>query len=85
MNWTGEFLVLPKDRMPAHLVQPGNTAQHWSADSSRIRRELRYREPVPLQESIGRTIEWERAHPPRKFNPYPFDYDAEDAAIAATV
>jgi nucleoside-diphosphate-sugar epimerase len=85
MNWTGEFLVLPKDRMPAHLVQPGNTAQHWSADSSRIRRELHYHEPVPLQESIGRTIEWELAHPPREFNPYPFDYEAEDAAIAATV
>ena len=85
MNWTGEFLVLPKDRMPAHLVAPGNTAQHWSADSSRIRRELRYREPVPLQESLRRTIEWERAQPPREFNPYPFDYAAEDAAIAATV
>src|SRR5580658_9089148 len=47
-GWDGEFVTLPKERMPAHLVQPGNAAQHWEADSSRIRRELGYREPVPL-------------------------------------
>jgi hypothetical protein len=50
-GWDGEFAVLPKDRMPIHLVQPGNSAQHWEADSSRIRRELGYREPVPLDGS----------------------------------
>ena len=79
-GWTGEFVTLPKDRMPPHLAQPGNSAQHWEADSSRIRRELGYREPVPLDEAIRRTIEWERANPPAEFNPYKFDYAAEDAA-----
>jgi nucleoside-diphosphate-sugar epimerase len=76
-GWDGEFVVLPKDRMPAHLVQPGNSAQHWEADSSRIRRELGYREPVPLDEAIARTIEWERANPIGEFNPHKFDYAAE--------
>jgi nucleoside-diphosphate-sugar epimerase len=75
----GELVVLPKDRMPAHLLQPGNAAQHWEADSSRIRRELGYREPVPLDEAIRRTIEWERANPPAEFDPRKFDYAAEDA------
>jgi nucleoside-diphosphate-sugar epimerase len=78
-GWTGEFAILPKDRMPPHLAQPANSAQHWEADSSRIRRELGYREPVPLGEAIRRTIEWERANPPGEFNPYKFDYAAEDA------
>lgn len=79
-GWDGEFLVLPKERTPAHLVPPGNTAQHWAADSSRIRRELGYREVTPLDETIRRTIEWERANPAEGFSPYPFDYAAEDAA-----
>jgi nucleoside-diphosphate-sugar epimerase len=82
-GWKGEFVVLPKDRIPAHLVFPGNTAQHWEADSTRIREELGWREIVPLDEAISRTIAWERANPPGDFNPYKFDYAAEDAALAA--
>lgn len=60
--------------------------QHRSTlglDSTRIRRELGYREIVPLDEANWRTIEWERANPPGEFNPHPFDYAAEDAAIAS--
>ncbi|MBV9764754.1 MAG: NAD-dependent epimerase/dehydratase family protein [Acidobacteriaceae bacterium] len=48
-NWNGVFLTLPKERMPAHLAQPGNGAQHWEADSTRIRDELGYREPSPTR------------------------------------
>jgi nucleoside-diphosphate-sugar epimerase len=81
-NWTGEFIVLPRERMPPHLVQPGNTAQHWEADSTRIRQELGYQEPIPLDEGIRRTIAWERAHPPAEFDTHKFDYAAEDAAAA---
>jgi len=50
------------------------------ADSTRIRKELGYREPVALDEAIGRTIAWERGHPPGEFNPHKFNYAAEDAA-----
>jgi nucleoside-diphosphate-sugar epimerase len=32
-----------------------------AADSSKIRRELGYREQVPFDEALRRTIEWERA------------------------
>lgn len=79
-GWDGEFVTLPKERTPAHLLPPGNTAQHWEADSTRIRRELGYREPVPLEEAISRTIDRERTQPPGEFILYPFDYAAEDAA-----
>ena len=84
-QWTGQFVILPRDRTPAHLVFPGNSAQHWEVDSSRIRRELGYRETVALDEGIRRTVEWERASPPgpaANLHP-PFDYAAEDAALAA--
>jgi nucleoside-diphosphate-sugar epimerase len=84
-GWHGEFVVLPKHRTPAHLVPPGNAAQHWEADSSRIRSELGYSELVALDEAIRSTIAWERANANLAFNPYPFDYPAEDAALDATI
>jgi nucleoside-diphosphate-sugar epimerase len=83
-HWDGELVTVPKERIPPHLARPGNSAQHWEADSTRIRRELGYREPVALDEAIRRTIEWERANPPEECNPYQFDYAAEDAYSGAT-
>jgi nucleoside-diphosphate-sugar epimerase len=81
MAWTGEFVVLPADRMPAHLQAPGNFDQHWIYDTSRIREELGFREPIGREEAMRRTIEWERANPPTSFNPHPIDYDAEDKVV----
>jgi nucleoside-diphosphate-sugar epimerase len=83
-GWDGEFITLPKQLTPPHLAPPGNTAQHWEADSSRIRQELGYKELIPLDEGIRRTIEWERAHPPAEFNTHTFDYAAEDAAAMSS-
>ncbi len=80
-NWTGEFIVLPHDQTPKHLLWPGNTAQHVVASSDRIRKELGYRELLPREEAIRRTIAWERANPPAAPIAQ-FHYDAEDAALA---
>lgn len=80
-GWDGEFVVLPHDRTPKHLHWPGNTAQHMVASSERIRKELGYCELLPCEESIPRTIGWERANPP--LQPLAqFDYPAEDEAIS---
>ena len=79
-NWSGEFVVLRHDRAPKHLLWPGNTAQHVVASSERIRKELGYRELLPREEAIRRTIEWERVNPPA--DPITqFDYAAEDEAL----
>jgi nucleoside-diphosphate-sugar epimerase len=83
MNWRGEFVVLPVERAPRHLLPPGNTAQHLEASSQRIREELGYSESVPLETAIDRTIEWEVANPPSGISFHQFDYSAEDAALAA--
>lgn len=61
-EWRGEFVVLPTDRAPEHLRIRGNLEQHWVVDTTRIRRELGYHEPVVRKEAIRRTIEWERDH-----------------------
>src|SRR5579871_1761688 len=55
MRWQGEFIILPDDQTPEHLRSPGNWAQHWAGSSARLRRELEYKEPVPLDEGIRRT------------------------------
>jgi len=52
-GWAGEFAIVPRTR-------PGNSGQHWDADSGRIRRELGFAEPVAIEGGIRRTIEWER-------------------------
>ncbi len=79
MRWDGEFVTLPVERTPQHLMRPGNAAQHWAASSARIRRELGYREPVAIEEAIRRTIAWELENPPEELAQ--FDYAAEDAAV----
>jgi len=82
MGWEGEFVVLPEDRTPRHLLKPGNAAQHWTASSARIRQELGYQEPVALDEAIRRTIAWQRENAPAVEFLAQFDYPAEDAAVA---
>jgi nucleoside-diphosphate-sugar epimerase len=82
MRWDGDFVVLPTESTPQHLLQPGNAAQHWTASSARIRQELGYQEPVAIEEAIRRTICWERENPPAGVLLAQFDYAAEDAAVA---
>jgi nucleoside-diphosphate-sugar epimerase len=83
MNWKGEFVTLPLERTPHHLLQPGNAAQHWTASSARIRRELGYQEPVVIEQAIRETIRWELENPPvPPFAPV-FDYAAEDSAVVS--
>jgi nucleoside-diphosphate-sugar epimerase len=82
MHWPGKFVVLPKDQMPKHLMQPGNVSQHIVVSSERIRTELHYAEPVAIDEAIRRTTDWEQQNPPSIIASHQFDYDAEDATLA---
>lgn len=84
LQWNGEFVLLPDERVPAHLRAPGNTDQHWVTDTSRIRRELGYAEQFTREDALARTLAWERDHPPAGFTPHAFDYGAEDAALGVT-
>jgi nucleoside-diphosphate-sugar epimerase len=84
MKWEGEFLVLPVERTPRHLLKPGNAAQHWTASSARIRHELEYKEPVAIEQAIRQTILWERENPPAVAFLEQFDYAEEDTAAAAS-
>ena len=81
-GWKGEIRVVPSNIAPDHLKVPSRLEQHWTTDTSRIRNELDYRETVPLEEALRRTIEWERVNPPQEVDPKRFDYEAEDRCVA---
>jgi nucleoside-diphosphate-sugar epimerase len=85
VGWSGDIVINPKLGIEPEAVQ------HWVVDTSRIRQELGYAEPIPLEDALRRTIEWERANPPddafrerfAQFEPgLTFDYAAEDTVLA---
>ena len=82
-GWGGEVQVLPGQALPSFLRADMDTRQDLAVDTSRIRRELGYRETVEPQEALSRTVAWERVNPPVQVDPAQFDYSAEDAAWRA--
>lgn len=82
-GWDGQLVVVPDDRLADHLRPKGNLEQHLVADTTRLRQELGYAEPVSEAEGFRRAVEWERANPPDEIDAAGFDYAAEDAVLAA--
>jgi len=80
-TWAGEFVVVPDDELPAHLRAPYNFAHHIDGDTSRLRRELDYKERVSRDDAMQQTIRWQRANPPAPIEAQRFDYAAEDALL----
>ncbi len=82
-GWQGEVVPLPTQRLPKHLRPPhGEYAQHLVADTTRIRGELGYEEPVPFEDGLRRSIAWERANRV-DLDPRLLDYEAEDVLLAS--
>ena len=79
VGWRGDVVTLDDKELPAHLKQPYDWRYDLATDTRRIREELGYREPVPEQEAIEATLQWERSHVDEADRP---DYAAEDAALA---
>jgi nucleoside-diphosphate-sugar epimerase len=82
-GWHGDLVPVPAEHLPPSLRVPGNFDQHLSANSSRIRTELGYAEPVPRAKAIRETVKWERANPPAQLPASQFDYEAEDQVLGA--
>lgn len=83
-RWPGEVVTRPSDELPAHLrdSRPDVWDHHLVADTSRIRRELGYREVVTREEGLRRALAWYAAEPPADPKTAGnLDYAAEDAAL----
>jgi nucleoside-diphosphate-sugar epimerase len=81
--------------VPAEVARPAwplmthEESDHRLMDLGKLQRELGYRDAVPVQEAVRRTVEWLVANPPEpggfveQILGDPFDYDGEDRLIAA--
>jgi nucleoside-diphosphate-sugar epimerase len=76
-SWDGEIVVAHPAGLPEELRVP-LPAQDIYADTSRIRRELEYREIMSRDDGVRRAIEWERVQQQGEARP---DYAAEDTAL----
>jgi nucleoside-diphosphate-sugar epimerase len=84
-GWRGDVIALAAEQLPKSLRSDNfDFTQQYIVDASRIRRELGYSEQVSFNETLRRTIEWERANPPEKIDAEQFDYAAEDEAVSAS-
>jgi nucleoside-diphosphate-sugar epimerase len=82
VGWTGEVLTVPDRLLPEQLGRTFDFQQQYVVDSSRIRRELDYREHVDEDEGLRRTIAWEL----RDLQPASHaEYAAEDIAARNAV
>jgi nucleoside-diphosphate-sugar epimerase len=80
-GWQGRVVFVPRGRLPEPLRGGINAEQDIVVDTSRIRRELGYKERIDLEEALRRTVAWELANPPKEIDPKEFDYAVEDAYL----
>ena len=63
-GWDGEVGAMPEGELP--LAGPDyDWRQSLAAETRRIRTELGYEEMISREEGLRRTVEWERANPPK--------------------
>jgi nucleoside-diphosphate-sugar epimerase len=80
LGWEGEVVAAAPSVLPESMRVEIDARQDLAMDSTRIRRELGYEEPIPLDEAIRRTAQWALLTPPDGFE---LDYAAEDRALNA--
>lgn len=66
--WSGRLVIVTKERIPSKLQKPLNYEQHWIPDTSRIRREVGYREKIETREALRRLVAWERTNGPAELD-----------------
>ncbi len=59
-GWRGRIVPVAADALPENERMAQDFSHHLAIDTTRIRHELGYAEPVPREVGIARTIAWER-------------------------
>lgn len=80
-GWSGEVMIRDGPCPPPSLPRQLNLEQHLDMDTTKIRRDLGYRETLSRHEALDKTITWDRDHWPKEVDPVQFDYAAEDAIL----
>jgi nucleoside-diphosphate-sugar epimerase len=85
-DWKGRVATVAADRLPEQMRPGAGISQELVLDSSRIRNELGFREPVDTQLGVQRAVNWMREHPPTAEDPMgrlELDYETEDTILSA--
>lgn len=61
VGWRGAVVAVPAGALPKHLQQTFDWRYELWTDTSRIRKELGFAEPIPLDVALERTVERERS------------------------
>ncbi len=80
-GWAGDVVTVPGSRLPPRLRTTLDTRQDLIADTSRLRAELGYAEPVGRSEGLRLATAWESLNPPERADPALLDYDLEDEIL----
>jgi nucleoside-diphosphate-sugar epimerase len=83
-SWGGQLIARPSGELPPHLrdSRPDVWDHHLVTDTTRIRRELGYREVVSREEGLRRALAWYAEVPPADPKAAGIlEYEAEDAAL----
>ena len=80
-GWKGQVHAIPDLDLPRHLKTSFDWRHDLVGDTSKFRRELGYREPIPFEEGMTKSVAWQRAHPPAAFDSKLFEYVAEEAVL----
>ncbi len=56
VGWGGEVIELPHEELPDHLQAPFDWQYELATNTSRIRDELGYSEPVSWEKALGQTV-----------------------------
>lgn len=59
-GWRGDVVAVPRAELPDNLQQPVDWSYDLWTDTTALRSEVGYVPPVPLDEALKRTVEWER-------------------------
>jgi nucleoside-diphosphate-sugar epimerase len=82
LGWSGQFVLADEACPPPNLPRQLNLDQHLDMDTTKIRRDLGYRETVSRREALAKTVAWDREHPAKEIDHSQFDYAAEDAILS---
>jgi nucleoside-diphosphate-sugar epimerase len=80
VGWRGRVVPVEPSELPNQMRSGLCWQHHLETDTSRIRAEKGFSEPISFRDGVRRTIEWERANPPDA-RPGDFDYESEDRVL----
>jgi nucleoside-diphosphate-sugar epimerase len=58
-RWRGDIVTVPRAQLPDDFRQPVDWRYHLWTDTTALRSELGYVQPVAVDEALRRTVEWE--------------------------